>query len=604
MKLKKITAFALAIATAASLMVSQFSASAAVVMNETGVDVLPGNTQSANPNYSMAWLDNVIIRDSTTAVTSADIAPKADYPYSRTYDEFINELDNYTKLNELNEQTVTESYMQTVEMLFYLVTALDMTDDLNVMIAYLNDKGIDIPLNLTGDDKMKVAIVYAAIKYNAVYVLYGKNVTITQGTTLDGAVVIILAELSAVKLPSGIDTLTGFALETMKTYVEGFDEIPLSQNPEGPEIFYWIKVIVAAANDYQVPLMDYDVTEDVYKTYVDYAYYASLLDTLYSIHIDPVRLAKADADTDPTAIAKLVLQTMLEEKKIEYKSTSSCETLFALACTNGYFQLEREFYSDIFNYDVFVSPSCDKLWFTPFGLADELDGDNANISIDLNGKKMTTSQTAYAKLNKTNKSETVVMTVTYDDLINKSETVTYTFNVIKSGSSSIDVSNSNDLVSQIQSSISQVIPEDNEKVNSIMSGVAANVESFSLPDYSSVSNSIISTYPSDETTKPSYYQGEAQTAASGIDFSYLETLIGETYAVKDSTAVTDNDKQNAQNGEASAVSQAIETVKENPEIVVAPTGVIAVGGYIGYMLSKKKKKDDFFTESEETEDDN
>lgn len=604
MKLKKITAFALAIATAASLMVSQFSASAAVVMNETGVDVLPGNTQSANPNYSMAWLDNVIIRDSTTAVTSADIAPKADYPYSRTYDEFINELDNYTKLNELNEQTVTESYMQTVEMLFYLVTALDMTDDLNVMIAYLNDKGIDIPLNLTGDDKMKVAIVYAAIKYNAVYVLYGKNVTITQGTTLDGAVVIILAELSAVKLPSGIDTLTGFALETMKTYVEGFDEIPLSQNPEGPEIFYWIKVIVAAANDYQVPLMDYDVTEDVYKTYVDYAYYASLLDTLYSIHIDPVRLAKADADTDPTAIAKLVLQTMLEEKKIEYKSTSSCETLFALACTNGYFQLEREFYSDIFNYDVFVSPSCDKLWFTPFGLADELDGDNANISIDLNGKKMTTSQTAYAKLNKTNKSETVVITVTYDDLINKSETVTYTFNVIKSGSSSIDVSNSNDLVSQIQSSISQVIPEDNEKVNSIMSGVAANVESFSLPDYSSVSNSIISTYPSDETTKPSYYQGEVQTAASGIDFSYLETLIGETYAVKDSTAVTDNDKQNAQNGEASAVSQAIETVKENPEIVVAPTGVIAVGGYIGYMLSKKKKKDDFFTESEETEDDN
>lgn len=604
MKLKKITAFALAIATAASLMVSQFSASAAVVMNETGVDVLPGNTQSASPNYSMAWLDNVIIRDSTTAVTSADIAPKADYPYSRTYDEFINELDNYTKLNELNEQTVTESYMQTVEMLFYLVTALDMTDDLNVMIAYLNDKGIDIPLNLTGDDKMKVAIVYAAIKYNAVYVLYGKNVTITQGTTLDGAVVIILAELSAVKLPSGIDTLTGFALETMKTYVEGFDEIPMSQNPEGPEIFYWIKVIVAASNDYQVPLMDYDVTEDVYKTYVDYAYYASLLDTLYSIHIDPVRLAKADADTNPTAIAKLVLQTMLEEKKIEYKSTSSCETLFALACTNGYFQLEREFYSDIFNYDVFVSPSCDKLWFTPFGLADELDGDNANISIDLNGKKMTTSQTAYAELNKTNKSETVVMTVTYDDLINKSETVTYTFNVIKSGSSSIDVSNSNDLVSQIQSSISQVIPEDNEKVNSIMSGVAANVESFSLPDYSSVSNSVISTYPSNETTKSSSYQGEAQTVASGVDFSYLETLIGETYAVKDSTAVTDKDKQNAQNGEASVVSQAIETVKENPEIVVAPTGVIAVGGYIGYMLSKKKKKDDFFTESEETEDDN
>lgn len=601
MKLKKITAFALAIVTTASLMVSQFSASAAVVMNQSGVDVLPGNTQSANPNYSMAWLDNIIIRDSTTAVTSADIAPNADYPYSRTYDEFIDELDNYTKLNELNEETVTSAYMQTVEMLFYLVTALDMTDDLNVMVAYLNDKGIDLPLNLTGDDKMKIAIVYAAIKYNAVYVLYGKNVTITQGTTLDGAVVIILAELSAVKLPSGIETLSGFALETMKTYVEGVEEIPLSQNPEGPEIFYWIKVIVAAANDYKVPLMDYDVTEEVYKTYVDYAYYASLLDTLYSIHIDPVRLANADADTNPTAIAKLVLQTMLEEKNVSYKATSSCETLFALACTNGYFQLERKFYSDIFNYDVYVSPSCDKLWFTPFGLADELDGDNANISIDLNGKKMKTSSTAYAELNKTNKSETVVMTVTYDDSINKPETVTYTFNVVKSGSSSIDVADSNNLVSQIQSSISQVIPEDNEKVSSIMSGVAANVESFSLPDYSSVSNSVISTYPSNETTKSSSYQGEAQTVASGVDFSYLETLIGETYAVKDNTSVTNQDSENGKNGEISAVSQALETVKENPEIVVAPTGVIAIGGYIGYMLSKKKKKDEPFEETENSD---
>ena len=237
MKIKRLFALAVAVIIASVLMLNPLCALAAVEVNENGIDVLPGNTQSSNPVYSMAWLDNIVIRDGSTAVQTVRTVPLGDYPYSKTYDEFISEVEDYKKLNALNEETVTSGYMETVEMLFYLVTALDMTDDLDTMALYLSNNGINMPLNMTGDDKIKTAVVYAAMKYNAIYVLYGKNVEIVKGTTLDGAVVIILAELSATKLPSGIDTVTGFAVQVMKTYVEQFEEIPMSENPESDEVF-------------------------------------------------------------------------------------------------------------------------------------------------------------------------------------------------------------------------------------------------------------------------------------------------------------------------------------------------------------------------------
>lgn len=598
MKIKRLFALAVAVIIASVLMLNPLCALAAVEVNENGIDVLPGNTQSSNPVYSMAWLDNIVIRDGSTAVQTVRTVPLGDYPYSKTYDEFISEVEDYKKLNALNEETVTSGYMETVEMLFYLVTALDMTDDLDTMALYLSNNGINMPLNMTGDDKIKTAVVYAAMKYNAIYVLYGKNVEIVKGTTLDGAVVIILAELSATKLPSGIDTVTGFAVQVMKTYVEQFEEIPMSENPESDEVFYWIKVITAASNDYKVPLLDYGVTEEVYKVYVDYAYYASLFNTLYDIKLDPIKLAEADMSKDHTAVASLILKTMLDEKEVSYKDDSSCENLFALACISGCFNLEEEFYSDIFNYDLYVSTDCQKVWFTPFGLADELDGSNEYITVQIQDRKISTSETTYAVLDPTKTNEQVVMVVTYDDGIMPPEKISYTFNVYKSNvSNKVDPNSS--LVDQIQSTIDSAIPDGaNEKVDAIGGYVISTIDEIGVPDFSSVNNeNILSTYP-DETTVENGYTGQAEKAEDGIDFNYLNSLIGNTYASEENTTYNINDYI-TEKEEKSALENAAEKIKENPEIIAAPTSVVALGGVAGLMLGKRKKpsdKNDFDSE--------
>ncbi|MGN1193880.1 MAG: hypothetical protein ACI4SB_00185, partial [Acutalibacteraceae bacterium] len=207
MKIKKILSLLAAVIILMTSTVLPFTSSAIVTADSGVLKVLPGNTQSSSPAYSLAWLDNIIIRDDAMAIAQARIVPKGDYPYSHTYEEFIREVENYKLLEGLNEQTVEDAYTAIVNSLFYVVTACGMTIDEDGMKNYLINKGIALPAGMTATDKTKAAVVFAAIKYDAIYVLYNKKVEFPKGTTLDGAITIILAEISGTPLPSGINTI-------------------------------------------------------------------------------------------------------------------------------------------------------------------------------------------------------------------------------------------------------------------------------------------------------------------------------------------------------------------------------------------------------------
>ena len=74
--------------------------------------------------------------------------------------------------------------------------------------------------------------------------------------------------------------------------------------------------------------------------------------------------------------------------------------------------------------------------------------------------------------------------------------------------------------------------------------------------------------------------------ASGADFDYLNQLFNETYPSGESSypALTTEKKS-----DASVAQRAAEAVKENPEIVAAPTSILAVGLLAGYMFNVRKK---------------
>ncbi len=586
--------------------------------NLKDIKVNPGNPRSDTPEYSFAWLDNLVIRYDPNSVTSAVITPKpSDYLYSETYEEFVEEVNSYSKLFELDEESVGASYREISTAIYYAVTAMGFTDTQENMREYLRGYGIKLPASESFEDKMAIAVVYAALKYDAVYVLYEKHVGIPVGSTTDEALVMILSALMGTMLPSGVDSLTGLAVLVMKNYVTQFKELPVSENPDAEEIFHWAKIITAAKNEYKVPLDQYDMTSKAQKEYVDYAYYASILNTLYDINVNPIYLVLAMQSKEENALQKFILQTMLDEKKATYDKEMSCKQLFDLACKNGFFELEQELYCDIFDYELVVPSSTEKIWFTPFCLAGQLEGSSdAYITIYLDGVKISPNTTLSAPVDPEKATEKIALKVVYDDKAGICQEATYTFHVVKDKALDDKRQENADkgLVGEVENFIGTIIPNGNgianEKVNQVFDSIeegfsqaASNSGLDVLTTYNvngtGTSGELLTQYDIGETTTVA-----ATQSADRFDFNYLEELINGVYVtdaygnIVTTSALSSTDDEGTQQN---AIEKVTETVKESPELVVVPSSLLAAFSFAGYFMSKKHK--DAYVEEEATEDD-
>lgn len=598
--MKKLVALALSLMIIFALAVCPLTASAIVTSYSGTLTVLPGNTRSSSPEYNYAWLDNLVVRDDAMAVTSKTITPKpTDHPGSHTYDEFIIEAEQYTTLFELNENTVVAAYNEITQAMYYLIVAMNMTDGLDEMRDYIASYGIRLPANEDIEDKTAIAVIYATLKYDAIYALYEKEVEIPQGTSLDGAMVIILSALTNTTLPSGIDTLTGMAVNTMKQYVTQFDELPISMNPSPEEVFHWAKVVTAALNDYQVPLTVFDEATTAQKEYVDYAYYASIINTVYDVTINPINLMVATQSEDELAVQKLIMQTMLQEKGVDFDYGMSAEKLFALAEANGCFALEDELYSDVLNYEIVVAETTEKIWFTPYPLAEQLEGgSNEFLTIKLNDKKVEPNSTTSLDLYTSLKEEKILLSVNYDDGT-RNDTAVYEFRIIKDASLNDEntVQSENNLVAEIEKFVNTIVPdkdsEAGQKIDSVFAAIDDKVQE-NIETAPQAVEGLLTTYGVEEnTTYAVTTEGTSGETTERFDFEYLEELIGDVYATDENgnivTKATISGTTQPEQSDENVFEKAAETVKENPEIVVAPTGIITLGSLAGYFLSKRHR---------------
>lgn len=612
LKIKKPLAFLLALLVAVSLVCTPALASSIVTDKNGVVRVIPGNTRTSDPEYSKAWLDKLVIRDSANAILSARIVPTPEYPYSHTFEEFARDVDSYSVLELLNEESVGTAYNSIVNLLYYMVTALGMTADSNTMKKYVKSQNITLPDKMTAEDEIKVTVLYSALKYDAIYTIYSKKVSLPKGITLDAAICVILAELTETNLPSGVDTITGLAVNNLRTYVSQFDMLPISANADESEIFHWAKVITAASNDYDVPLAAYDVATTAQKEYVDYAYFASIFKTIYGVNINPVRLAVADKTASKYAVPRIILQSMLNQSGVDYAADATNEELFKDACEAGWFNLDEDFYSDIFLYDLYAEENSEKIWFTPFALAGQVGGDDSNVKIYLNGKEMKPNSTVGYELS--GKNDTIILEVKYDDGSSEPETATYRFNVKRSAPSTAGSDKQNSIVAEVQNAIDRVVPADNEKVSTIVDTVAQKFDDALAQASTQVDRNSLTTYAADTKTDStqkddgsdfSYsggYKGTPSKSSDGIDFDYLEKLMNETYlsdeeASKAIAALEPTTAQTQTN--QNLVQKTAATIRENPEIAAAPTGILALGGLGGYIWTKRKKTGEKAENSEE-----
>ncbi len=591
--MKKFLSLLLATVLLFALTVCPMTASAIITAYTGVIAVLPGNTRSSNPEYNYAWLDNVVVRDDAMAVTSTTLVPKPeDYPGSHTYDEFIKEAEQYSVIFDIDENTVAAAYSEVTRTLYYLVAAMGMTDELPAMCQYLQDYGIRLPASEGAEYTAETAVVYAALKYNAVYTLYGKEAEIPVGTSLEGALVIVLSALTGTMLPSGVDTLTGMAVNMVKSYVTQFEQLPLSANPGTEEIFHWAKVITAASNDYKVPVVSYDVASAAQKEYVDYAYYATIINMVYDINVNPIYLIIASQSEDELALQKLILTTMLDSKEVFYDRDMSCEELFNLASQHGCFELEEEFYSDILTYEITVAQSCEKVWFTPFALAGQLDGGNENsLSILLGDTLMKPSATVGVALNKNLRQEEITMSVAYVDDI-RNDNATYRFIIKKDASLNSQGTSDlqNDMVADVEQFVNTIVPNDNEKVSEIVDGIFNAVDN-KLNETVTQSEDVLTTFA--VSGDGSVGEVPQIRTTSSYEFDYLEELFAGLYAtdaegnIITTTSFIGNSTE--ETTEASFIDNVSQAVKENPGIVVAPASLATLGSIAGFLMTKKKR---------------
>lgn len=588
-----------------AVVIAPMQAFATVTTYSGTIAILPGNPRSSAPVYNYAWLDNLVVRDDAMAVTGNEIVPRPeDYQSSHTYDEFIKEVEQYSVLFDINEHTVAYAYEEVITAMYYLCASMGMTDSMEPMRAYLVQNGISLEANEDLIEKAKIGVVYAALKYDAVYTLYGKDVEIPIGSTVDQAAIAIVAALTGATVPSGTDTLTQYAVHAMTTYVKQFEQLPISEDPDAAEVFHWVKIITAAANDYQVPVEVYSETSAAQKEYVDFAYYASILTTLYDVNINPVYLVIATQSSDELALQKLILRSMLEEKGVDYPDDISCEELFDLACSNGCLPLENELYCDILKYDITVAQECGKIWFTPFPLAGQIENsDEKYVTMKLQGEDIAPSSTTAVYLDTAKKTEKVILEVFYNSP-SRSEHATYEFNIIKDASlNGVNSSAENNMVAQVQDYVNTIVPTENEKVNQIMDNVFSAVDGAVTPDgQNTTQNSLLTTFGFDEGTATTQKVQGSTEATSRFDFNYLDDLIGGAYQTDENgniiTTTSFSYDITSEKADENIIEKTVETVKDNPEIVVAPTGLVALGALAGYLMTKKHRDSEAYLQQD------
>ncbi|MCQ2463000.1 MAG: cadherin-like beta sandwich domain-containing protein [Clostridia bacterium] len=565
---------------------------------------MPGNTRAENPVYNYAWLDTVILRDDSAKINACELIPVDEYPYSMTADEFVSETEEYKKLFDLNVDNVSEAFFTLLDSIYYTLVALGMDEpDYDTVYNYLSDYGINLTYSNSDFTAVYAQILYSFLKDNSFYALYGKTVELPKGITLEHAMVIYLAEALGIALPSGIDTVTGLTLLVMRSALpEG--ELPISDNPTDDEGFYWAKVAVSAKNGYEVPTAAFNEISDVQSDYVDYAYFASLLALKYDVKLNPVKLCAAMTGGEEYAVEYLILKTMLDQKGAVYDDKATLEQLFDLACQNGWFALENEFYSDIYEYNVTIPYECERVWFTPFSLCGQLEGGkNEFFTVKLDGQSSASGTTQFVQL-KTRR-QTVKIECSYNDGV-EHDTAVYTFNIRKAAKQEpAAVTENGGVLGSIESAIMSALPEDSVDAAARVSEAFGIVGS-AVSDITNVpvittytvttqndTTSAATTGSVNETTEESSVTGATEESTGMVFTTYSDSEKPE-YS---SESVFTTYPEETQNG---IFSKAAAAINNNPVAVATPVSAAALGAALGLVFYRKRRNSaDDFTVSDE-----
>lgn len=381
---------------------SAFAREFAPVINTNNIGV---NTQYKYEEVDPSWLRQLVIKEdmlSTNGLFKEEVLiPVCEYPYTTDAPNFKAHVEEYIELYTLDDDSQRAAYLYLLEQIGALsIIANPETSDKS-KADWLREQGIIITEDdeKDNDKKLMISALYALMYNDFYYVIKGERLNIPKGTPLEDAVVMYLMALSGEN-----SQLTDFVLKffgktsvgnledyiyytsLMSLYTQGYVspfEIPTISREE---VYRRVAIMTIRTAGIAID-SETATTEEIRHKYL-----AAMMGTQYSVTIDPAALKKAlDKKTAPYYI----LQRMAyEDAKVTISATKySYEECFRLVLhkTNR-FDLENEFFSDIFEYDIHLDNIRSNISVNPNPIS------KSDVSISINGVDVTGGSYAVVEL--------------------------------------------------------------------------------------------------------------------------------------------------------------------------------------------------------------
>lgn len=391
------------------------------------------NTQYAYSENVVSWLRQLTVKEDMLSpegiMTEAVLNPVTQYPYISDAPHFKAQVEEYTKIYTLDEESQRAAYLYLLNQIGALTVISEPTASNETKADWLRQKGIVVTPEDEADAErvLMISALYAMMRNDLYYVYKGEHLEIPQGTPMEEALILYIAALSGndnslsafmIKFfgSTKLGTLEDYIYYTslMSLYVNGYISVSEIPTVDRDEVFR--RVAIMTIRGYGLSIDSENATQEE----LTQKYLTAMLGTQYKVSLDPESLIKAQKEQ---TIPYYILQRMAAQDAnvtISHKRYSYEECFDIVLKKTTRFDLEKEFFSDIYEYDVYLEANRKQIYINPTPI-------QAIVDMTINGKNVTPGKYALVELlNQAKQTITIVSTYTVN---NQATSSTYKLNI-------------------------------------------------------------------------------------------------------------------------------------------------------------------------------
>ncbi len=390
-------------------------------------------TQYAYSENNISWLRKLVIKEDMLSVqgimTQAELNPVTSYPYITDAAHFKAEVEESIKNYTLDEESQRAAYLYLLQQIGALTIISEPTVSDKTKADWLRDNGIVITPEDEKDPErvLMISALYAMMRNDLYYVYKGEHLEIAKGTTLEAALIYYIKALSGnsasltafmLRFFGGdkILTLEDYIYYTslMSLYVNGYVSVSEVRSLERKEVFR--RVAIMTIRQYGLSIDSENATQQELTD----KYLTAMLGTQYNVSLDPSSLLKSQKKQ---TIPYYILQRMAKQDAnitISHTKYNYDQCFDIVLRKTDRFDLEKDFYSDIYEYDVYLKAVRTNISISPT----PLDGTS---SITINGQTALSGK--YTVVNLEQKAKQTINIVSTYVVKNKKTVSTYKINI-------------------------------------------------------------------------------------------------------------------------------------------------------------------------------